>query len=70
LRKQWHQELQDKFSLQGLILEAKNYNTIRKQERQNPIPDGIGGRSSVHTNLRRPRLMTSRDIDWEFGRPG
>lgn len=37
LRKQWHQELQDKFSLQGLILEAKNYNTIRKQERQNPF---------------------------------
>jgi hypothetical protein len=26
LRKQWHQELQDKFSLQGLILEAKSYN--------------------------------------------
>ena len=26
LRKQWHQELQDKFGLQGLILEAKNYN--------------------------------------------
>ena len=37
LRKQWHQELQEKFSLQGLILEAKNYNTIRKQERQNPF---------------------------------
>ena len=25
LRKQWHQELQDKFSLQALILEAKSY---------------------------------------------
>ncbi|MHB8236233.1 MAG: SNF2-related protein [Acidithiobacillus ferrivorans] len=42
LRKQWHQELQDKFGLQGLILEAKNYNTLRKaavtsQERQNPF---------------------------------
>ena len=37
LRKQWHQELQDKFGLQALILEAKNYNTIRKQERQNPF---------------------------------
>ena len=42
LRKQWHQELQDKFNLQGLILEAKNYNAIRKQERQNPflMPSG------------------------------
>jgi hypothetical protein len=37
LRKQWHQELQDKFSLQGLILEAKNYNAIRKQEQQSPF---------------------------------
>ncbi|WP_350282369.1 SNF2-related protein [Nitrosomonas sp.] len=31
LRKQWHQELQDKFNLQGLILEAKNYNALRKE---------------------------------------
>ncbi len=37
LRKQWHQELQDKFSLQGLILETKNYNATAKQERQNPF---------------------------------
>ena len=37
LRKQWHQEMQDKFNLQGLILETKNYNTIRKQESQNPF---------------------------------
>ncbi|CAJ9335776.1 SNF2 family helicase [Burkholderia pseudomallei] len=37
LRKQWHQELQDKFSLQGLILESKNYNALRKSERQNPF---------------------------------
>ncbi len=37
LRKQWHQELQDKFNLQSLILEAKNYNTIVKQENQNPF---------------------------------
>ena len=37
LRKQWHQELQDKFGLQSLILEAKNYKAIRKQERRNPF---------------------------------
>lgn len=28
LRKQWHQELLDKFSLQSLILETKSYNAI------------------------------------------
>jgi ERCC4-related helicase len=37
LRKQWHQELQDKFNLQALILETKSYNTIRKQGQQNPF---------------------------------
>lgn len=37
LRKQWHQELQDKFNLHGLILEAKNYNTLRKQGHSNPF---------------------------------
>ena len=37
LRKQWHQELQDKFNLQSLILEAKNYTAIRKQDSQNPF---------------------------------
>lgn len=42
LRKQWHQELQDKFSLQGLILEAKNYNALRKQDRQNPFLTSSG----------------------------
>ncbi len=36
LRKQWHQELQDKFGLQGVILETKSYNAIRKQQ-QSPF---------------------------------
>lgn len=42
LRKQWHQEMQDKFSLQGLILEAKNYNSIRKQENKTPFSTTSG----------------------------
>lgn len=42
LRKQWHQELQDKFNLQGLILEAKNYNAICKQNRENPFLTASG----------------------------
>ena len=32
LRKQWHQELQDKFGLTGIILESKNYNALRKNQ--------------------------------------
>ncbi len=30
LRKQWHKELQEKFGLQGMILEAKSYNADKK----------------------------------------
>ena len=37
LRKQWHQELQDKFSLQALILEAKNYKQLRKEGHKLPF---------------------------------
>ncbi len=37
LRKQWHQELQDKFSLQALILETKNYNQLRKDGHKLPF---------------------------------
>lgn len=37
LRKQWHQELQDKFNLQGLILESRSYNALRKQGISNPF---------------------------------
>lgn len=40
LRKQWHQELQDKFSLQALILEAKNYGQLRKAGEANPFNQG------------------------------
>ena len=32
LRKQWHQELQDKFGLNSIILESKNYNALRKSQ--------------------------------------
>ncbi len=42
LRKQWHQELQDKFNLQGVLLEAKSYNTLRKQDRRNPFQGATG----------------------------
>ncbi|MEN8132260.1 MAG: SNF2-related protein [Pseudomonadota bacterium] len=37
LRKQWHQELLDKFALDAVILEAKNYNQFKKQGKANPF---------------------------------
>jgi ERCC4-related helicase len=37
LRKQWHQELQDKFSLQALILETRSYKQQRKEGHKLPF---------------------------------
>lgn len=37
LRKQWHQELQEKFALDCVLLEGKNYNAIRKQASRSPF---------------------------------
>ena len=36
LRKQWHQELQDNFGLNSIILESKNYNALHKNQ-SNPF---------------------------------
>jgi ERCC4-related helicase len=65
LRKQWHQELQDKFNLQGLILEAKNYNAIRKQERQNPflMPSGP---VICSYQFAKAKADDIKDIDWDL----
>ena len=37
LRKQWSQELQDKFELPSLILKTKNFNQVRKTGVENPF---------------------------------
>lgn len=37
LRKQWHQELLDKFSLEAVILESKNYNSLQKSGTGSPF---------------------------------
>lgn len=42
LRKQWQQELLDKFGLHALILEAKNYNATRKIGNHSPFLDSSG----------------------------
>ncbi|MEO7068486.1 MAG: SNF2-related protein [Rhodanobacter sp.] len=37
LRKQWHQELQEKFALDCILLESKNYKSMRKQTARSPF---------------------------------
>jgi len=42
LRKQWHQELQEKFGLEGLILESASFNKAMKAGVKNPFDIGDG----------------------------
>ena len=42
LRKQWHQELQEKFGIEGQILESTNYNKAKKTGVKNPFDIGEG----------------------------
>lgn len=65
LRKQWHQELQDKFGLQGLILEAKSYNAIRKQERQNPFLFASGPIICSY-QFAKAKADDVKGIDWDL----
>src|SRR5690554_2195631 len=65
LRKQWHQELQDKFGLQGLILEAKSYNAIRKQERRNPF-QFTSGPVICSYQFAKSKADDVKSIDWDL----
>lgn len=65
LRKQWHQELQDKFGLQGLILEAKSYNSIRKQENRNPFLTTTGPVICSY-QFAKSRADDIKGIDWNL----
>jgi superfamily II DNA or RNA helicase len=65
LRKQWHQELQDKFNLHGLILEARNYNAIRKQDRQNPFLLAAGPIICSY-QFAKSKADDIKGIDWDL----
>ncbi len=64
LRKQWHQELQDKFSLQGLILEAKSYNAIRKQGQRNPFLSS--GPVICSYQFAKAKANDVKEIEWDL----
>lgn len=65
LRKQWHQELQDKFNLQGLILEAKSYNAIRKQGRGSPFLIASGPVICSY-QFAKVKADDIKDIEWDL----
>src|SRR5690606_37588300 len=67
LRKQWHQELQDKFNLQGLIIEAKNYNALKKEGNSQPFVY-TDGPVICSYQFAKSKADDLRRIHWEIGR--
>ncbi|WP_223511338.1 SNF2-related protein [Pseudomonas sp. GL-B-19] len=65
LRKQWHQELQDKFHLQGVILEAKNYNVQRKQGNNNPFVQS-GGPVICSYQFVKSKAANIKAVEWDL----
>ena len=65
LRKQWHQELQDKFNLQGVLLETKNFNALRKQGRQNPF-QGAFGPVICSYQFAKAKAADIKAVDWDL----
>lgn len=65
LRKQWHQELQDKFNLQGTLLETKNFNALRKQGSQNPFQD-VPGPVICSYQFAKAKADQIKAIDWDL----
>jgi len=65
LRKQWHQELQDKFNLQSVLLEAKSYNTLRKQDRRNPF-QGATGPVICSYQFAKAKADNIKAVEWDL----
>lgn len=65
LRKQWHQELQDKFNLQGRFLETRSYNAIRKLPGQDPFLSDDGPVICSY-QFARARASEIRAIGWDL----
>jgi len=64
LRKQWQQELIEKFGIDSLILESATYNQIRKASRQNPfLPQDRVVICSYHFAAARADEL--RQISWD-----
>ena len=65
LRKQWHQELQDKFNLQGVLLEAKSFNTLRKHGHHNPF-QGASGPIICSYQFAKVKATEIKAVDWDL----
>lgn len=64
LRKQWHQELIDKFGLHATILEAKNYNAIVKAGNKKPFEQDTPIICSYQ--FAKSKSKDLEEIDWDL----
>ena len=65
LRKQWHQELQDKFGLQGLILETRSFNILQKAGTKNPF-DHVGGPVICSYEFTKSKADSIKALPWDL----
>jgi ERCC4-related helicase len=64
LRKQWHQELKDKFALDGQILESKGYNQQRRDGVANPFD--IGAPIICSYQFAKAKIEDLRAVPWDI----
>jgi hypothetical protein len=64
LRKQWHQELKDKFALDGQILESKGYNQQRRDGVANPFD--IGAPIICSYQFAKAKIADLRAVPWDI----
>jgi ERCC4-related helicase len=65
LRKQWHQEMQDKFGLQCVLLETKSYNAARRSGVVNPF-DNVAGPVVCSYQFARAKEADLRAVNWNL----
>ena len=65
LRKQWHQEMQDKFGLQCVLLETKSYNAARRSGVANPF-DNVAGPVVCSYQFARAKEADLRAVNWHL----
>jgi len=64
LRKQWSQELQDKFFLPSIILEAKSYNDLVKGGKRNPFDQPVIVLCSYQ--FARTKQESIKEVQWDL----
>lgn len=66
LRKQWHQELAEKFFLPALILESRSYNQAKKAGSENPFQSNEDTLVICSYHFARNKAEDVRSIPWDL----